>query len=247
MEWHNEEAARSMFSLVKSNNGLYRSIKQRDFMMTSNRGELAMCDWRYGSEMTPEHLEFFKSNFNIPDVKMTDRIISISGIISFAEYGRKSRRRVEHMFILDEFGCRGQYKLKFSYNDKEGSSGVNSAGTTRVFTRDDTIPLPVFVEEVKPEVVPSNYVGEVGKRQDFEGEIVYAAAVGESMYGTTYMTKVKIGDDMVTYWGLLKHIDYRGPVKFKATVKAHEEYKGAKQTIVNRPKVAEQPQEEVTA
>lgn len=42
MEWHNEEAARSMFSLVKSNNGLYRSIKQRDFMMTSNRGELAM-------------------------------------------------------------------------------------------------------------------------------------------------------------------------------------------------------------
>ena len=236
MEWYNEEAARSMFSLVKGNSGFYRSTKQRDFMLLSKRGDLAVATWN-DEPLTEERLAFFKSNFGISDVKLTDRIISIDGTIRFADYGRKSVRQVGHMFILDEFGCRGQFKLKFKYDDRQGASWVDAAGTTAVFTRDASIPLPVFVEEVKPEVVPGDFVGEVGKREEFEGTIVYAAAVGESQWGTTYLTKVKVGNNNLTYFGLLDNIDYRGPIKFKATVKAHEVYKDQKQTIVQRPKV----------
>lgn len=234
MEWYNEEAARSMFSLVKSNHGFYRSTKQRDFMLTSKRGDIAVATWN-DEPLTEERLEFFKSNFGIADVNLTDRIITIDGYIRFADYGSKSVRRVSHMFILDEFGCRGQFKLKFKYDDRQGSSWCDPKGTTVVFARNLEIPLPVFVEEVKPEVIPGEFIGEVKQRIEFTGEIVYAAAVGENAWGTTYMTKVKVGNNNVTYWGLLDHIDYRGPIKFKATIKAHEEFRGEKQTVVNRP------------
>jgi len=50
-----------------------------------------------------------------------------------------------------------------------------------------------------------------------------------------YLTKIRVGDDILVHFGN-KHIGEKGQnINFRATVKKHSEYKGIKSTIVNRP------------
>ena len=121
------------------------------------------------------------------------------------------------LFVVDQRGVRSQYKLKFGYDDRAGSSWVKAESTELAWSRPVDVELPVL-EEPAP-AIPSEFVGQVGVRQEFDGEIVYASHVGESQYGPTYRTVVKVGNDTVIYWGLLEQIDYRGWIKFVATVK----------------------------
>lgn len=240
MEWNYPEVAQSMFSLVKGG-GFFKSIKQRNFLRAPKGFPWHMAIWNYDANMRheAEQIEFFRSNFGILDARSTDTIVCVAGEVRWADYGRKSYRRVEHVFLLDDYGVRGQYKLKFGYDDRSGSSWVESAKTETVWTRDPSAELPVFVEEPKPEVVAGEWIGEIKQRLVFEGEIKHAMVVGYNQWGTSYMTIIKCGNDEVIYWGLLEHIEYRGPVKFKATVKEHNMRDGRKQTIVNRPAVME--------
>jgi hypothetical protein len=238
MEWNYPEVAQSMFSLVKSG-GFFKSIKQRNFLRAPRGFPWHVVVWDFDNIMrhSEETIKFFRENFGIADANTTDTLVTVEGSIRWADYGRRSTRRVMHIFILDDYGVRSQHKIKFTYDDSHGSSGVDGSKTVEVWSRDPSVELPVFVEPAKPEVIPGNWIGDIKQRMVFEGNITFAREIGYSQWGTTYMTIVKIGNDEVVYWGLLDHIDYRGPIKFKATVKSHELYNERKQTVVNRPAV----------
>ena len=85
----------------------------------------------------------------------------------------------------------------------------------------------------------SDYVGELKQRLDFDGVIEAVADCGMqqvSWNGWTekYMNKIRVGNNIVVYFG--KRMGEPGEaIKFRATVKAHQEYNGVKQTVVNRP------------
>jgi hypothetical protein len=85
----------------------------------------------------------------------------------------------------------------------------------------------------------SNFIGEVGQRMIFEGEVLvsffkrYYENGGEGYW----VNKVRMGDDLVACLGS-KSLGEKGQtVKFKATIKKHDEYNGVKSTKVNRPVV----------
>ena len=112
----------------------------------------------------------------------------------------------------------------------------------------------------------SEYVGEIGKRQDFTNltlkKVVKFEVDGFSYYSRTEMmyvytfedeagnaivykstsffgTEIKVYRDREDYY----HTEYRrleegDVVSFKGTVKAHKEYKGVKQTVVQRCKLS---------
>ena len=63
--------------------------------------------------------------------------------------------------------------------------------------------------------------------------------VGKNDFGTTYLTVISDKDgNTIKYKG--KYLADKGfGVKMIATIKSHEEYKGEKQTIVNRPRKIE--------
>ncbi|RVD42854.1 hypothetical protein EN742_06460 [Mesorhizobium sp. M4A.F.Ca.ET.020.02.1.1] len=83
----------------------------------------------------------------------------------------------------------------------------------------------------------SNHVGKVGERRAFTGEIVTKFFKGEDGFGF-WINKVRVGNDLLTYIG--NELGERGDVvSFKATIKKHDEYKGVKSTVVNRPKILE--------
>jgi len=82
----------------------------------------------------------------------------------------------------------------------------------------------------------SQHVGTVGVRQAFEAEVVFATYY-DTQWGTTFVTGMKSGDDIIVAKGTsdLSWAKKGDKVAFMAMVKAHGERDGEKQTIINRP------------
>lgn len=82
--------------------------------------------------------------------------------------------------------------------------------------------------------VKSEYIGNVGKRQDFTGVLEYLSAPNDGSYGVWHTNKVRIGNDIVLYFGAPLGVQGE-TITFRATIKAHKETDGVKTTQVNRP------------
>lgn len=81
----------------------------------------------------------------------------------------------------------------------------------------------------------SKHIGNKGDRLTFEGEIE-AVTSGEGKYGIWSRTRIRTTDgNVVIWWNTFGNDGRKGmKVKFKATVKDHDEYEGEKHTIVLR-------------
>jgi hypothetical protein len=78
----------------------------------------------------------------------------------------------------------------------------------------------------------SEHIGKPKERRDFEG--VLETAFANRDRGFT-VNRVRIGNNLVVYIGDKPMGEVGAPIKFRATIKAHGEFKGVKSTIVNRP------------
>ena len=80
----------------------------------------------------------------------------------------------------------------------------------------------------------SQYCGTVGKRERFELTLVYERDF-ESTFGVMHMLKFRDANSNVFIWfASNKYCAIGETVVVNATVKAHEEYEGVKQTIITR-------------
>lgn len=94
-----------------------------------------------------------------------------------------------------------------------------------------------FAEANARDAAVSQWIGEVGKRQDFELEIRWVKSF-ESMYGTSYIHALKdAAGNVVIYKGSNKLGEKGDRVKVKASIKEHGEREGVKQTQIARPKL----------
>ncbi len=111
--------------------------------------------------------------------------------------------------------------------------------------------IPTYLREMEREInrrkkfeadLSSQYVGEIGKRETFEATLVYTTDL-ESQFGVTHLYKFKDAAGNILVWfassvfynvAAGRDIDLGDTVKFDATVKNHEEYKGIKQTQITR-------------
>lgn len=92
-------------------------------------------------------------------------------------------------------------------------------------------------KELKRKQNPSNYVGEVGKRQTIVA--TYEKCITfEGYYGPTYMEFFKTPQGDVIIWKTSKAtiLDEGHEYTITATVKEHSEFNNVKQTFINRPK-----------
>ena len=85
----------------------------------------------------------------------------------------------------------------------------------------------------------SNFVGEIGKRVDLSNLTVKLLTSWETMYGYTYMYKFTDNNGNIFTWKTGTWIDTESvsSVNLKATIKAHSEYRGVKQTELTRCKI----------
>ena len=81
----------------------------------------------------------------------------------------------------------------------------------------------------------SQHIGTVGARIVFE-LVLEAVFYVETVYGTLHIHRLRSLDgNIVIYKGQPLKAANGDKIAIKATIKAHEEYKGAKQTIISRP------------
>ena len=84
----------------------------------------------------------------------------------------------------------------------------------------------------------SSYIGEIGDRIEFDVTLVFVMGF-DGFYGTTWVNVMRdASGNVIAYKGSACLGQKGDTFKVKGTVKEHALYKGTKQTIINRPKVA---------
>lgn len=83
---------------------------------------------------------------------------------------------------------------------------------------------------------PSDFVGTVGERRVFDVTMIYAPKPLESRFGVTYLCTFKDAEGNLLKWFASTGPDFKinESVSVKATVKAHEEFNGKKETTLTR-------------
>lgn len=229
----------SLKGLANKNNGVWKSKKQRDFLL--NRFK------KVPHQHTPQQA---KEHFGI-EMSGNETLVILSGMTRWADYGSRSMVPVRHAFVVDNKGVRQHVKLGNKGNMRDGSSPDPSKNKIEFNRPDnvDTSHLAKSEEEKKKEfktalgMSEGEYVGEVGKRMDFGTlELVAKKDLGYSHFGYNMAAE--------KYWNLYKdeqgrfivHVGKPGPergekVRIVATVKDHfVSKKGDKQTKIIRPR-----------
>ncbi len=231
------DMAKSLGFLVKSNQGMFKSEAQSRFILRQ--------------ALNTEDAKATVAKFMGVPVEDGQSTILISASTRWANYGSRSIRRCEWVYVLDTFGVVAQYKLKFIYHNGGRSSSVDDTKTELVFRRaDNFVPIPwSHREDTKEKGSESKHIADVGDKVKLIGTVVNVhtfdkqrIAHWDSSYG--FKTTIKVGDDIVLYWGMPNIQRENGQsnvvtgdvLEFTATIKAHGEFKGQKQTTISRPK-----------
>ena len=240
----NDESKETYINLksIVNNGGYFKSYKQGQFLINKANRD---------SEINRLQVENKESCSAMWEIDIAENAIGIwiEAIVGCGYWGSRSRR-IGWMFIVDEFGVQEMYKLRFWHEHSSGASGPKKA--VLEFTREaaDTTELEYEKAEytskteamkkaVAEQKAISQYVGSVKERIELEGTMKFITSwIGD--YGTTYL--FTITDDkgnVYKYMGKdLRPADCEDKeltIKSRFTIKKHEEYRGEKQTIINRP------------
>ena len=221
----------TMSGLIKSNDGLFKSVKQAGFL-------LKKCE-----ERTPEEV---KKYFGV-EMTQGQKFLQCDGMNRWADYGSRGNIPQNFAFVMDEHGVVSKWKIPFNGNLRDGAAPAPER-TTKVWERTVT-PQPVPAVQAPVATEPaSEHIGQIGDKIELEVEIISCKRIiGQSIAywdsGVRYLTTMKSGDNIIKYWGFPKFknaaentADPTGfKAKMKATVKSHGEYKGKFDTVVSRP------------
>jgi hypothetical protein len=167
-------------------------------------------------------------------------------------WGSRSRRKA-WIFLMDDMGVVAMFIGRCKhYSD---GSAPNGEKTVREFVRTDdgraqelaktwADERAAKVKAIGDKRAASEHVGEVGERIEIEG-VARLITSFDNAYGTSYMYMIEDADGNAYKFigkGIHTADNINGAhknfkLKAKFTVKAHDEYNGQKQTVVNRPKV----------
>jgi len=231
---------RSLKGLANKNEGVWKSKKQRDFL-------LKKIEQAGGKR---DDLDFVRSNFGV-EMTSDQYLVTPSGMTRWANYGSRSLVPVRHAFVVDRTGVVQHVKLGNKGNMRDGSS-IDPSKNKVEFTRPaqvDAKHLEKTEDEKKAEfktalgMSEGEYVGEPGGRMKFEElTLVAKKLIGTSTFGYNMAAD--------KYWNLytdangnhIVHVGKEGPEKDgkvtgTATVKDHYvSKKGVKTTKLIRPR-----------
>lgn len=218
---------KTLSGLVKYNNGQFKSVKQADFLF---------------KRFSRDNLWTTESAKNLFNVDLTDGqvLVSVDAYVRWADYGTRSVRPVTWKFVVDREGVVAQYKLGYVGDMRSGTS-PDPDKTELLWTRvGEVTPLERAAAVDAP---VSQHLGVVGERMKFSGVIKMVSTFERQRFhyyddGVGRITHIDVGGSTVVYFGSFGSEYEKGStVEFMATVKEHGEYRGVRQTVVNRPRV----------
>lgn len=249
LEWGNgtdKDIFMSLKGLVNKNNGVWKSEKQRWFVM--NRLVPS-----YEKERTRAQVkEFFGVNLD-PDAGQT--FVGVNAIARWANYGSRSQVPVRYGFIVDDYGVVSYWKIGNKGNMADGAQ-PDPSKTKLEWTRPENadvqhlIPDPEEEEARKKKefktklgMSEGEYIGTEGERMSFgELEITASKYLETSTYGYNshverYWNAFKNAEGNVIYYTGKQVGEIGDKVLAVGTVKKHlVSKKGDKVTVIMRPR-----------
>lgn len=226
-----EDILKTLQTLVKFNNGFWKSEKQRDYLIK--------CANMYGDlhQNPEENLGFFGVDSQLEAIYCETEM-------RFADYGRRSYRRIGWMFTFDQHGIVEKYRIRFNYDDKSGASSPNPEKTEQEWTRPAGAECTMKVEP-KVEKPISHYIGNVGEKISATLTIKKMVALsGRIGYANVYsdLLIMEDADGNCVTWNSssaykFDELKEGNQITLKGTIKAHKEYKGRQQTVLTRCKL----------
>ena len=224
----------SALSLVKRNNGVFKSPKQAKFLkkLFKNAKEMSL-EPKYAGIVCDE-----ENNFSYTDY------------IKWSPLGGRSIRSYGWVFEYDDFGITRQWKLKWKsqnlggYYDNSGNYRVSDAmeldteGSKLVFERPEDVSVDhLLVEEEEVVVNPGSFIGNVKDRLELN-LTVKSLYTFEGTYGTTTIISLEDENENSVVWFASSNPDLEvgDSTKLRGTVKEHKEYRGRNQTVLTRCK-----------
>jgi hypothetical protein len=224
-----EEFAHSVLPLIRLNNGFFKSKAQADYFRN-------VCTSMISVEEIPEYMKHRGITYTLAEGDFVD---TVSYYNRWADYGTRSVRPGEYFFIFDDHGVKIQYKL--SCYGVETGGGFKKEKTQIVWERSADAKIPEFVTLIDTRV--NEYIGTVGdKKVEISGKIVKISFVaGESAFYRTMTQFITIedSDGRTIVWKSSKSIDVaeNQNISIIGNIVDHREYKGRKQTMMNRCKI----------
>lgn len=159
-------------------------------------------------------------NFKVVEVTEDDRNASVSLIESW----QKSE------VLPRNDGSEDDYAAQCKVISERGWITEKSAGIAASMVKGPRKP------EVKKDYSNAQHIGSVGERLVFKDLVVLMAIPKVTEWGTTIITKMETPEgNLITWFSTSGHGYQKGEkISLKGTVKAHSEYKGIKETIINR-------------
>jgi hypothetical protein len=226
---HDQDTYITLNSLVKSNNGAFKSAKQMMFLTRKLNTD----------QITPESA---KAYFNV-DVAEGQFMVRVEAWTSWANYGVRGQRPVTWAFVLDNGGVVRMYKIRYQ-GDMRSGTAPDPKKTEILWSRVGEVLAPVVEEAATQEQEPkvSIHLGVLGERIMVEGVIKNVRQFERAKFhyydsGIGYVTQIDVGGAVVVYFGKLDGFNTGDSISLVATVKTHDEFRGVKQTVIGRPKV----------
>jgi hypothetical protein len=95
----------------------------------------------------------------------------------------------------------------------------------------------IATEKITKETSVSNYIGTVGEKIKFTGTIKYISSF-DTQYGITRIYRITDTNGNIYTWFASTSVNDAENATITGTIKAHDEYKGTKQTVLTRCKVS---------
>lgn len=233
----NENFVKSINNLVKFNNGVFKSFKQKIFLMKIFQSEM-----------------YKKSNILNMGINDTDvnfnKVFCGEYLISWANYGSKSQRWMGWVYEYDDYGIKMSWRLHYTYS-KDGIVRVNTKKTELVWTRNEEI-INVDhlieaekIENEKNKVLEekkenSNFIGEVGDKIETEVNVVFTKYIDNCDFPSTLFVMEDNDKNKLVWFSSSIYgdsIEKNKKYKIKGRIKANKEYEGEKQTVLTRCKL----------
>lgn len=218
----------SLKGLCNKNEGFFKSAKQAQFLFR-----------QYTERFYLNHTREQVSTMWAVPVAEDQITVEAMAITRWADYGARSMVPVLYVFVLDKMGVVAQYKVGGLGNLRDGWA-PNASKTKLMWARSETAVAP-FTLHTAAEVAAeraaepvSQWVSAVGHKVELTATLIQKRDLGYGRFGQMFISVFRdAAGNIVNVW---KKFDLAvgQTVNMKATVKAHDEYKGTKQTTVTR-------------
>lgn len=199
-----EDIGRNLGSLIKYNNGYFKSEKQAAFFKNAK--------WTRIERRTDK--DSLKNYFNV-EIEDGQYAIDIGGMMSWADYGSKGNRPVTWFFVLDDFGIVRKYKLKY-VGDMRTGTAPDPDKTKLEFERNSN-QKPDWASDENLEKSKKEKEQKAAELADKRSKMSHLAKVGEKIenidvtiekiidrgygaYGQEWLTIFKTADGNLIYW-----------------------------------------------